>query len=111
MAEELLSGDFLLTYKITTMYEQIYIVTRQDYCVSRGHRYALISDNPIVGAWKTKRMLDDFFARRIPRFIERGFSCEHVKEPNSTGVVDRYIIKDEHGDDDCVYIVSLEPLI
>lgn len=93
------------------MYEQIYIVTRQDYCVSRGHRYVLASENPIVGVWQSKRMLDDFFSRRMSHFIERGWSFQHFKEPNSTGVVDRYIIKDEDGNDDCVYIVSLEPVI
>lgn len=111
MAEELPFGDFLLTYKITTMNEQIIIVTRQDFYVSRCTCYALASDNPVVGVWLSKRMVDDFFSRRIPQFIERGCTCEHVKEPNSTGVVDRYIIKDENGELDCVYIVTLEPVI
>ena len=108
---ETLSGDFLLTYKITTMNEQIFVATRQDYYVSRGVCYVLASDNPVVGVWQSKRMVDDFFNRRIPHFIERGCTCEHVKEPNSTGVVDRYIIKDADGYVDCVYIVTLEPLM
>lgn len=111
MAEELPPGDFLLILKITTMLEQIYIVTRQDCFVERGHRYALPSDNLVVGAWVSKDMVDYFFVRRIASYIEHGFTVDHVKEPNSTGVVDRYITKDRDGEIYCTYSVVLELLI
>lgn len=93
------------------MNEQIYIVTRQDCFDSHGHRYALISDNLVVGAWQSKLMVDHFFERRIPFFIEQGYICEHFPESNSTGLVDRYIIKDRDGEINCSYSVILEPLI
>lgn len=93
------------------MNEQIYIVTRQDCFDCRGRRYALISDNVVVGALQSKLMVDYFFKRRIPEYIEHGYTCEHLTEANSTGLVDRYIIKDRDGEINTVYSVILEPVI
>lgn len=111
MAEELPPGVFLLKYKITTMEKKIFIVTKQNYYVSRNVHYAMAMYNPVVVAGQSMRRVDDFFSRRIPQFIERGYTCEHVKESNSFGVVERYIIKDKCGVVDCAYSVIVEPLI
>lgn len=111
MAEELPSGVFLLIQNYNIMNEHIFIVTRQNFYVSRNVHYAMAMSCPVVGAWQSKRMVDEFFERRVPDFIAKGFVCEHVKEDNSLGVVERYIIKDKYGVVDCAYSVIIEPLI
>lgn len=93
------------------MKETIFIVTRQNFYVSRNVHYAMAMYNPVVGAWQSRRMVDEFFERRIPDFIAKGFVCEHVDEGNSLGVVERFIIKDKCGVVDCVYSLIIEPLI
>lgn len=93
------------------MNEQIFIVTRQNFFVSRGVHYAMAMCNPVVGAWQSKQMVDEFFERRIQNFIANGFVCEHVKEDHSLGTIERYIIKDKYGVVDCSYSVIVEPLI
>lgn len=111
MAEELPSGVFLLILKITTMKETIFIVTRQNFYVSRNVHYAMAMYCPVVVACQSRLMVDEFFERRIPDFIAKGFVCEHVKEDHSLGVVERYIIKDKCGVVDCAYSVIIEPLM
>lgn len=111
MAEELPFGVFLFTYKITTMVQEIFIVTRQHFYASRGEHHAMASDNPIVGAWQSKQMVDDFFKRRIPFYTERGYTCEYVRVPDSIGVLELYTIKNKEGFIDCTYSVILEPVL
>lgn len=93
------------------MEEQIFIVTRQNFYVSRGNNHAMAMNNPVVGAWHSKLMVDAFFRRRSSDFIERGYTYEHVKEPHSLGTIERYIIKDKDGKIYCTYSVIIEPLI
>lgn len=93
------------------MKETIFIVTRQNFYVSRNVHYAMAMYNPVVGAWQSRRMVDEFFERRIPDFIAKGFVCEHVNEGISLGVVERFIIKDKCGVVDCAYSVIVESLL
>lgn len=111
MAEELPSGVFLLTYKITTMVEQIFIVVCQRYYISRGTRHAMTTDNPVVGSWQSIQMVDEFFERRLKDFDSKGLICVHVKQPNSQGCIERYIIKNAQGEIELSYSVILEYLL
>lgn len=93
------------------MEDQIFIVTRQHFYVSRGTHHAMASDCPIVGAWRSKLMIDAFFRRRSSDFIEKGWTVEHVKESSSLGIIERYIVKNKQGYPEVSYSVILEPLL
>ena len=93
------------------MVKQIFIIVRQHYYISRGTRHAMTTDNPVVVAWESKQMVDEFFERRLKDFYSKGLICVHVKDPNSEGCIERYLIKNAHGEIEVSYSVILENLL
>lgn len=93
------------------MSKLIFIVTRQNHYVTRGVNHALGMDNPIVGAWESRRMVDEFFERRLIDFIAKGYIYEHINESNSVGLLERYLIKDPDEGVIVSYSVILESLL
>lgn len=93
------------------MSKLIIIVTRQNYYSSRESKHVMDMINPIVGAWESRRMVDEFFERRLKDFIANGYVYEHVNESHSIGMVERYLIKDPDEGLIVSYSVILEPLL
>ena len=108
MAEELPSGVFLLTYKITAMKQEIFIIVRHAFNESRGAHLQVEVDNPVVVVFDDKSKVDDYFRRRMGKFIELGFTYDHLNYLPLPGVAEKYIVKNKNKEVVRTYIVIQE---